>query len=486
MRRKLPDPPPKALFESLTANTALIEKRRKQLEAWLVALVQMGPDMCNLTPVARFLETEAAAKKLADGEKREAMFTASMLASEESGGTQTAAAAAAAAPTPTPTPSRANKVGLRLMLREQKHQQVRQLAANMQKRVAMARDDINDAFMCLRSETAAKELLASKVDDLEAAATTAKNAAARTQESAVAAEREKRTALQWEMENTLASARAAEGRATAAEQLRAAAETRAAESEAQAEAARSEASSAEARVQAARAEAAASLEQSHAEKKALAKEIKRLRKELSSAEEKCTSAATEAADLRRRVENMEGNERLELAREEKLLREVDALRTKLYDCSVERMVAEQNGDTEGGSGGGGGNPSHGDLIELLSLSDNRLAILTAEAGLLSSAASENDGRRQMLLSSTFGALLEDLVGLRKSCNSLLRNGVHGAATYANGGGGGGGGGGGADGSASALSSMGAAVLGSAVDTAKRVSLASLAGSLSFGGGGGGK
>ena len=476
MRRKLPDPPPKALFESLTANTALIEKRRKQLEAWLVALVQMGPDMCNLTPVARFLETEAAAKKLADGEKREAMFTASMLASEESGGTQTAAAAA-----PTPTPSRANKVGLRLMLREQKHQQVRQLAANMQKRVAMARDDINDAFMCLRSETAAKELLASKVDDLEAAATTAKNAAARTQESAVAAEREKRTALQWEMENTLASARAAEGRATAAEQLRAAAETRAAESEAQAEAARSEASSAEARVQAARAEAAASLEQSHAEKKALAKEIKRLRKELSSAEEKCTSAATEAADLRRRVENMEGNERLELAREEKLLREVDALRTKLYDCSVERMVAEQNGDTEGGSGGGGGNPSHGDLIELLSLSDNRLAILTAEAGLLSSAASENDGRRQMLLSSTFGALLEDLVGLRKSCNSLLRNGVHGAATYANGGGGGG-----ADGSAPALSSMGAAVLGSAVDTAKRVSLASLAGSLSFGGGGGGK
>ena len=447
----------------------------------------MGPDMCNLTPVARFLETEAAAKKLADGEKREAMFTASMLASEEPGGTQTAAAAAAAAPTPTPTPtpSRANKVGLRLMLREQKHQQVRQLAANMQKRVAMARDDINDAFMCLRSETAAKELLASKVDDLEAAATTAKNAAARTQESAVAAEREKRTALQWEMENTLASARAAEGRATAAEQLRAAAETRAAESEAQAEAARSEASSAEARVQAARAEAAASLEQSHAEKKALAKEIKRLRKELSSAEEKCTSAATEAADLRRRVENMEGNERLELAREEKLLREVDALRTKLYDCSVERMVAEQNGDTEGESGGGGGNPSHGELIELLSLSDNRLAILTAEAGLLSSAASENDGRRQMLLSSTFGALLEDLVGLRKSCNSLLRNGVHGAATYANGGGGGGGGGG-ADGSAPALSSMGAAVLGSAVDTAKRVSLASLAGSLSFGGGGGGK
>ena len=89
----------------------------------------------------------------------------------------------------------------------------------------------------------------------------------------------------------------------------------------------------------------------------------------------------------------------------------------------------------------------------------------------------------MLLSSTFGALLEDLVGLRKSCNSLLRNGVHGAATYANGGGGGGGG---ADGSAPALSSVGAAVLGSAVDTAKRVSLASLAGSLSFGGGGGGK
>ena len=254
----------------------------------------------------------------------------------------------------------------------------------------------------------------------------------------------------------ICSARAAEGRATAAEQLRAAAEARASDAEEAAAAARAEAATADARIDAARAEAAAALDQSHAEKKALAKEVKRLRKELATAAEERTSAVADAAEMRRRLEQREGDARLDAAREEKLLREVEALRTKLHDCGPERMVANESGTGEDG-GEASSAPNHGDLIELLSLSDNRLAILIAEAQLLaSSAGASAAGGRSAGIAASFGALLEDLAVLRKTCNSLLRNGVHGAAAL-----------GGAP-APSFPPPPSSSVVGSAVDLSKRV------------------
>ena len=452
-RAALPEPPPKALFESLTANANLIEKRRQQLQEWLRALLAL-PDITAHPPVAGFLEVEAAVRKLIDGERREANAVASINGAAPPHGND-GGAPSHAAPQAPPLGQR----GMRLVLREQQREQVRALVANLKKRAAMAKGDVHDALMCLRSETAAKELLASKVDDLEAAASTTRNAAARDQDIAVAAEREKRTALQWEMEGALASARAAEGRATAAEQLRAAAEARASDAEEAAAAARAEAATADARIDAARAEAAAALDQSHAEKKALAKEVKRLRKELATAAEERTSAVADAAEMRRRLEQREGDARLDAAREEKLLREVEALRTKLHDCGPERMVANESGTGEDG-GEASSAPNHGDLIELLSLSDNRLAILIAEAQLLaSSAGASAAGGRSAGIAASFGALLEDLAVLRKTCNSLLRNGVHGASAL---------GGAPAPSFPPPSSSAPSSVVGSAVDLSKRV------------------
>ncbi len=275
---------------------------------------------------------------------------------------------------------------------------------------------------CLRSDAAVKALLARRVDELEqrihqqSAAVSASAApldAAHPARAAVGADvedAERCVAAQWELEEARSALRASEAacawRAAAcegAERLAAAAQGEAASARTQVEALRAELLRDRAAAEEASARAAA-------ERRLLAKEVKALRRELAAAAASSAAVAAESAAAGRAVVG---------GRLTGCLREANALRDRLAEATVEHLAAEQSA--------GAAAEHSSDPLELLAVSDARVALLTAEAQLLcrsdargdadaGGAAADAEGQVREVLS----ALLADNTTLRRQCNGLLR------------------------------------------------------------------
>lgn len=156
--------------------------------------------------------------------------------------------------------------------------------------------------------------------------------------------------------------------------------------------------------------------QSLKEKKVLSKEVRSLRRQL----EEARLDENELANI------ISAEERAAALRE--VMREVNALRSRVQECTYEKLLSLEMNGPRGHSGG--------DPNELLAVSDNRLAVLLAEtqiminggddAQLSSMESPESAEAEQELLNAerevrqTFADLLSDLINNRKSINSLLR------------------------------------------------------------------
>lgn len=148
----------------------------------------------------------------------------------------------------------------------------------------------------------------------------------------------------------------------------------------------------------------------HKEKKVLSKEIRSLRKQLEAAQ----------IDSNEQANIISAEERTAALSE--IMHEVSVLRSRVHECTYEKLISED---------------SDGDPNELLSVSDNRLAVLLAEAQILivgvdetapaaSTTTTEGAEAETKLMHTerevrqTFADLLSDLINTRKSINSLLR------------------------------------------------------------------
>ena len=152
------------------------------------------------------------------------------------------------------------------------------------------------------------------------------------------------------------------------------------------------------------------------EKKILSKEIRSLRKQLESAR----------VDENERTNIITAEERT--AKLNDVMHEVSVLRSRIQECTYEKLLSEE--------ASGPHSAASGDPNELLSVSDNRLACLLAEAHIMilgveddaspSSTSPESAEAEAELLGAerkvrqTFADLLSDLINTRKSINSLLR------------------------------------------------------------------
>jgi len=147
----------------------------------------------------------------------------------------------------------------------------------------------------------------------------------------------------------------------------------------------------------------------HKEKKVLSKEIRSLRKQLEAAQ----------IDSNEQANIISAEERTAALGE--IMHEVSVLRSRVHECTYEKLISEDSG---------------GDPNELLSVSDNRLAVLLAEAQILivgmdetapaastTTAGAEAETtlmHTEREVRQTFADLLSDLINTRKSINSLLR------------------------------------------------------------------
>lgn len=151
------------------------------------------------------------------------------------------------------------------------------------------------------------------------------------------------------------------------------------------------------------------------EKKILSKEIRSLRKQL----ERALVDENEQANI------VSAKERA--AALNAVLREASALRSRVQDCTYERLLMEEASGMRG--------QARGDPHEILSVSDNRLACLLAEAQILilskedaATATKSPEGAEaeaelleaERRIRQMFADLLSDLINNRKSINSLLR------------------------------------------------------------------
>ena len=419
-------PPPKRAMLGGRARDEALERRRAQLEAWLRSLTALGA-VAGSEPMLQFLQLDALAQD------------AQHLSGEPDPGwvsLQRTPSPVAAQRTPPPrrrSPPRAGPSGggFSFLGPSPKY---REALGVLQGAAEVSASERRHALDCLAAETAAKELLARRVDELEREAGGFAGQLERARAEGGAAANERLAALEYEVAELRRRSSGAEAEVSRAAAATAAAETRCAEAEAATNGLRMElgaaaegARVAEARLDALRAEAQKDIA-------TMAAEVRRQKQATADLERRLAEQAAQAgekADAER--------ERAEWGACEAMLSEAAAVRQRLQDCSLERLGEEEKAGRGAGPGPGAearslalqsravGASAEAALTEqLLDLSDSRLGFLIAEAQVLAEpprgagACGRGWARAEAAIRKTLGHFLVDQAQTRKVSNALLR------------------------------------------------------------------
>ena len=407
-------PPPKlSLLGRPSRAESNLERRRMQLEVWLRSLTELRTVAAS-EPMLQFLQLDALAQDAKEltgepGQSRSQM-SPSPRAKEHS-----------------PPPPRAaggspgRSAGFSFLGPSPKYREALEL---LQGAAAASASERRHALDCLAAETAAKELLARRVDELERDAETFAKRLERSRAEGGAAASERLAALEYEVEDFKRQASGAkEGAAQAAEAL-VSAEARAAEAEARAtnlqlelDAAKERAQEAEERLDSLRSDA----------QKDIATMLAEVHRHKHAAEELERRLTAQAAQAGKRADAE--REQAEQDACEAMLGEAAAVRQRLHDCSLERLGEEEKAGgspgPKGGQTGAAADAAHTE--ELLELSDSRLGFLIAEAQVLAEpprGGGEGCGpgweRSEAAVRKALSSSLVDQAQLRKVSNALLR------------------------------------------------------------------
>ena len=419
-------PPPKRAMLGGRARDEALDRRRAQLEAWLRSLTALGA-VAGSEPMLQFLQLDALAQD------------AQHLSGEPDPGwvsLQRTPSPVVAQRTPPPrrrSPPRAGPSGggFSFLGPSPKY---REALGVLQGAAEVSASERRHALDCLAAETAAKELLARRVDELEREAGGFAGQLERARAEGGAAANERLAALEYEVAELRRRSSGAEAEVSRAAAATAAAETRCAEAEAATNGLRMElgaaaegARVAEARLDALRAEAQKDIA-------TMAAEVRRQKQATADLERRLAEQAAQAgekADAER--------ERAEWGACEAMLSEAAAVRQRLQDCSLERLGEEEKAGRGAGPGPGAearslalqsravGASAEAALTEqLLDLSDSRLGFLIAEAQVLAEpprgagACGRGWARAEAAIRKTLGHFLVDQAQTRKVSNALLR------------------------------------------------------------------
>ena len=435
--KQLPRLPPKRSLARVNEDAALLEARRVALEQWLWQCLS-DVEVAHSTALTSFLELAQARRGLHD--------TAGLASSSST--LDTAASPErqlSEPPSPSPgvmrSPSRVqSEVSVsesddasgahpaevtpasppgppaRLALNEGDRTSHRRMLSALQQRYATAKSDLADALQCVRSDAAIKRFLASRVDELEAQLAGAGGDALPSPSPSAAgppstSAEERAMDLAWRLEEASAQLRQMEASLAQERQARVASERRAEQAEADALAARSAPVVAPQQPQEDANEAS---ERAALERKVLAREVKSLRKDLAAANSARDSAHDALAETER-LAAQRGAKQVAGAVNTRLggcLKEARALRHRMADATVERLSTEE------------GAAAAADPLEMLAISDSRLALLLAEAQLLGrgdgASSDEATSDVELAVREALAELVTDNASLRMKNNSLLR------------------------------------------------------------------
>lgn len=312
---------------------------------------------------------------------------------------------------------------LSMVLPTDEQQKINRVLTTMHLRLATARTDIEDLVARLNQELAVRQYLSTKVKDLETELETTKQSKEESLQQAVISERERATQMQWDMEELRRCCLEMELKLKHEQEESGLLKSVEASTIRQNESLLQELEVAKARAGHLLKHHEESELKSRSDIKILGKEIKALRSSQAELKEEITRLTNEKAELERILQEERQRRDFSCASNAKLLHEYEILRGRLEECSVNFLVEEEDKLIMNTS-------SPSEATDILTTSDNRIALLLAEAQLFardtenavgtSSIDDQNATTREDEVRKMLAHVFIDNASLRKQINSIIR------------------------------------------------------------------
>ncbi|QDZ18674.1 hypothetical protein HOP50_02g11770 [Chloropicon primus] len=281
----------------------------------------------------------------------------------------------------------------------------------------------------LASETATKEFLAKRVAELEKELTTVRK---ERDEAKLEADQntssEKMHDLQFELQETMNKAENLEKEKEKEVEARNAVEAKLQETVVELEGNKAALHQAKEHIQSVEREKDVILKNSSADIKTLAREVKRLQKLDGAEKSRVKKLAREIEKLQQSLRNLSVADGDDASRLLKVLREAEVLHSRIQECTIDKLMMDENGSSEGVPGG----KDSERVEEVFQLSDSRISCLLAEVQFLTEVDKKQEaqlleGRQETneKLRQTLANILIEHAHLQRACNRMARDSIAG-------------------------------------------------------------
>lgn len=299
---------------------------------------------------------------------------------------------------------------------EQRHKFSRVLVT-MQQRLATAKADMEDLVARLNQELTVRQYLTTKVKDLEVELETTKENTKENLQQAISIEKERSTQMQWDLEEFRKKCLEMELKLKAKQDEKARMESENLVVIQENEMLVQELDAAREQLQNLQKHHEESEVKSKTDVKVLVKEVKSLRSSQSEVKQELSKLMKEKLELERLLRNEKQRREQASSVNEKLLHECAILQKRLLECSVNFKVEVEDKLIVDAS-------SPSDALDLLTVSDNRIGLLLAEAQLLAqdveNSVAEGERTTENELIKMLTNIFIDNATARKQINSVIR------------------------------------------------------------------
>ncbi|XP_015572557.1 PX domain-containing protein EREL1 isoform X2 [Ricinus communis] len=304
-----------------------------------------------------------------------------------------------------------------IILPSDQRQKMNRALLTMQRRLVTAKTDMEDLIARLHQEIAVKDYLTTKVKDLEAELETTKQKNKENLQQAILIERERLTQMQWDMEELRRKSFEMELKLKSKEDDNSSRELKMGSTDLEKDMALQELDATKKQLQNLSKQYEELEAKSKADIKFLAKEFKTLKSSQAVLKEELSQSVREKYEVEKLLQEEREMRMHEKNARKKLLYDCRTLCNRLKECNLNLSSEEEDEFIV--------ESSLADALDLLSTSDDQIALLLAEAqGLFEDdkiAASDDDMQE---LQKMLANIITDNVKLRKRVNSVMRCALH--------------------------------------------------------------
>ncbi|XP_044471595.1 PX domain-containing protein EREL1-like isoform X3 [Mangifera indica] len=298
------------------------------------------------------------------------------------------------------------------------HHKLNRALSTMERRLVAAKTDMEDLIVRLNQEIAVKEYLMTKVKDLEVELETSKQKSKENLQQAILSEKERFTQMQWDMEELQQKALEMEWKLKSGQDKKSDTETTKESTSQEKDAVLQELDSTKQQLEILSKQYVELEAKSKADIKVLVKEVKSLRSSHKELKQEFSQLLNDKSETKEHLQQeREMSDRVKTARK-KLLQRCRILHSRFQECNTNLLSEIKDNFILESS-------LLADALELLTTSDDQIALLHAEAQQLAEDEEvadhdANDDKETEELRKMIKDILTENAKLRKQVNSVIR------------------------------------------------------------------